>query len=147
MNFIACLPFERASSSVVLTGTASTPATYMAAQDLTTFALFAMIIQLRQGGWSMVLFFWFICQILQYNHRQHNTFLFHNAISSFAKYLHTYINGMASCSNNHNWPSVLYITFLFPSKSSYILKRPQNIWTLNFLAGANDIIRSNSMHY
>ena len=49
MNFIACLPFERASGSVVLIGTASTP-TYMAAQDLTTFALFAMIIQLRQGG-------------------------------------------------------------------------------------------------
>ena len=56
MNFIACLPFELASGSVVLTGTTSTP-TYMAAQNLTTFALFAMIIQLRQGGWSMVLFF------------------------------------------------------------------------------------------
>ena len=90
--------------------------------------------------------FWFICQILQYNHRQHNTFLFHNAISSFAKYLHTYINGMASCSNNHNWPSVLYITFLFPSKSSYILKRPQNIWTLkhqNFLLKTWSILGKN----
>ena len=92
MNFIACLPFELASGSVVLTGTASTPATYMAAQDLTTFALFAMIIQLRQGGWSMVLFFGLYAKYCNITTGNTILFLFHNAISSCAKYLHTYVH-------------------------------------------------------
>ena len=91
MNFIACLPFELASGSVVLTGTTSMP-TYMAAQDLTTFALFAMIIQLRQGGWSMVLFFGLYAKYCNITTGNTILFLFHNAISSCAKYLHTYVH-------------------------------------------------------